>query len=56
MAVGDGSNDVNMIKEASVGVGIKGVQGTEAARVADYVAGEFKFINYSPSSFIFDIY
>jgi len=25
MAVGDGSNDVNMIKEASVGVGIKGV-------------------------------
>jgi P-type E1-E2 ATPase len=25
MAVGDGANDVNMIKEASVGVGIKGV-------------------------------
>ena len=44
MAVGDGSNDVNMIKEASVGIGIKGKEGTEAARVADYVAGEFKFI------------
>ena len=28
MAVGDGSNDVNMIKEASVGVGIRGVEGT----------------------------
>ena len=39
MAVGDGSNDVNMIKEASVGIGIKGKEGTEAARVADYVAG-----------------
>lgn len=44
MAVGDGSNDVNMIKEAHVGIGIKGKEGTEAARVADYVAGEFKFI------------
>lgn len=44
MAVGDGANDVNMIKEASVGIGIRGKEGTEAARVADYVAGEFKFI------------
>ena len=44
LAVGDGSNDVNMIKEAAVGIGIKGKEGTEAARVADYVAGEFKFI------------
>ena len=25
LAIGDGANDVNMIKEASVGVGIKGV-------------------------------
>lgn len=27
-----------------MGIGIKGKEGTEAARVADYVAGEFKFI------------
>ena len=44
MAVGDGANDVNMITAADVGVGIKGKEGTEAARVADFVAGEFKFI------------
>lgn len=28
MAVGDGANDVNMIKEASVGIGIRGKEGT----------------------------
>lgn len=44
MAVGDGANDVNMITAADVGVGIKGKEGTEAARMADFVAGEFKFI------------
>lgn len=44
MAVGDGANDVNMITAADVGVGIRGKEGTEAARVADFVAGEFQFI------------
>lgn len=28
MAVGDGANDVNMITEADVGIGIKGFEGT----------------------------
>ena len=27
LAIGDGANDVNMINAASVGVGIKGVEG-----------------------------
>lgn len=44
MAVGDGANDVNMITAADVGVGVKGKEGTEAARVADYVVGEFQHI------------
>lgn len=44
LAVGDGANDVNMITAADVGIGIRGKEGTEAARVADFVAGEFKFI------------
>jgi P-type E1-E2 ATPase len=39
LAVGDGANDVNMITAADVGIGIKGKEGTEAARVADFVAG-----------------
>jgi P-type E1-E2 ATPase len=27
LAIGDGANDVNMITEANIGVGIKGVEG-----------------------------
>ncbi len=27
LAIGDGANDVNMINEAHIGVGIKGVEG-----------------------------
>jgi P-type E1-E2 ATPase len=41
LAVGDGANDVNMIMEANVGVGIFGEEGTRAAQVANYAIGEF---------------
>lgn len=44
LAIGDGANDVNMITEAHVGVGIKGVEGQQAARSADYAIGEFKLL------------
>lgn len=44
LAIGDGANDVNMITEAHVGVGIKGVEGQQAARAADYAIGEFKIL------------
>lgn len=44
LAVGDGANDVNMIIEANVGVGIKGVEGNQAAATADYSIGEFKML------------
>lgn len=44
MAIGDGTNDVSMIKEAHVGVGIKGLEGTEAASSADYAIGTFKHV------------
>lgn len=36
LAVGDGANDVNMINAAHVGVGIKGVEGSQAALCSDY--------------------
>ena len=39
LAIGDGANDVNMIIEAHVGIGIKGVEGHQAARNADYSIG-----------------
>ena len=42
LAVGDGANDVSMIKEADVGVGIFGEEGTQAAMSADYAIGEFR--------------
>lgn len=44
LAIGDGANDVNMICEAHVGVGIKGVEGQQAARSADFAIGEFKLL------------
>lgn len=39
LAIGDGANDVNMIIAAHVGVGIKGVEGHQASRIADYSMG-----------------
>ena len=36
LAIGDGANDVSMILEAHIGVGIRGKEGTQAVRSADY--------------------
>lgn len=44
MAIGDGANDVNMIVAAHVGIGIKGVEGQQAARASDYSFGEFRHL------------
>jgi P-type E1-E2 ATPase len=44
MAIGDGANDVPMITEAHIGVGIRGREGTQAARAADYTIGKFKYL------------
>src|SRR3989338_159507 len=41
LAVGDGANDVSMIQEANVGVGIFGREGTIAARSSDYAITRF---------------
>lgn len=39
LAIGDGANDVNMILEAHVGVGIYGQEGMRAAQVSNYAIG-----------------
>lgn len=39
LSIGDGANDVNMILQAHVGVGILGKEGQQAARSADYAIG-----------------
>ena len=41
-AVGDGGNDVAMIQEADVGIGIVGKEGLQASLAADYSIKEFK--------------
>mmetsp|Transcript_16351 Transcript_16351/g.27006 ORF Transcript_16351/g.27006 Transcript_16351/m.27006 type:complete len:1552 (+) Transcript_16351:172-4827(+) len=41
LAIGDGANDVGMIQEAHVGVGIMGNEGAQAAQAADYNISRF---------------
>lgn len=44
LAIGDGANDVNMIVAANVGIGIKGLEGHQAARASDFAIGEFRIL------------
>lgn len=39
--IGDGGNDVGMIKAASVGVGIRGKEGMQASMASDFSIMEF---------------
>ena len=41
LAIGDGGNDVAMIQEAHVGVGIVGKEGRQASRAADFAISRF---------------
>merc|ERR1712226_665959 len=43
-AVGDGANDVAMIQEAHVGLGIAGKEGRAAVRSSDYAFSKFKHL------------
>lgn len=44
LAIGDGANDIAMIQEAHVGVGITGKEGLQAARTSDYSIARFRFL------------
>ena len=44
LSIGDGANDVSMIQEANVGVGINGEEGMQAAMSSDYVISQFRFL------------
>ena len=44
LSIGDGANDVSMIMEAHIGVGIRGKEGTQAVRSADYAISQFRFL------------
>ncbi|KAJ8309895.1 hypothetical protein KUTeg_011760 [Tegillarca granosa] len=43
-AIGDGANDVSMIQEAHVGIGIMGKEGRQAVRSSDYAFAKFRFL------------
>eukprot|EP00040_Diaphanoeca_grandis_P017304 m.90042 g.90042 ORF g.90042 m.90042 type:complete len:1189 (-) comp26359_c0_seq1:156-3722(-) len=43
-AVGDGANDVSMIRAAHIGVGISGLEGRQAVQASDYSIGQFRFL------------
>lgn len=44
LSVGDGANDVAMIQEADIGVGIAGEEGRQAVMSSDYAIGQFRFL------------
>ena len=44
LAIGDGSNDVSMILEADIGVGIFGNEGMRAVDTSDFAIAQFKFL------------
>ena len=44
LAIGDGGNDVSMIMEANIGIGIIGEEGMSAANASDFAIGEFKLL------------
>ncbi|KAF8472612.1 hypothetical protein BDZ91DRAFT_652444 [Kalaharituber pfeilii] len=45
LSIGDGANDVAMIQEADVGVGIAGEEGRAAVMSSDYAIGQFRFLS-----------
>uniref|UniRef100_A0A670KFG6 P-type phospholipid transporter n=1 Tax=Podarcis muralis TaxID=64176 RepID=A0A670KFG6_PODMU len=44
LAIGDGANDVNMIKTADIGVGISGQEGMQAVQCSDYALAQFRYL------------
>jgi phospholipid-translocating ATPase len=44
LAIGDGANDIAMIQEAHVGIGISGKEGLQAARISDFSIAQFRFL------------
>jgi len=44
LAIGDGANDVPMIRAAHVGIGISGQEGLQAVMASDYAIAQFSFL------------
>ncbi|BDA43574.1 Phospholipid-transporting ATPase 3 [Coccomyxa sp. Obi] len=44
LGIGDGANDVGMIQEAHIGVGISGQEGMQAVMSSDFAIAQFRFL------------
>ncbi|KAF5745315.1 hypothetical protein HS088_TW07G00899 [Tripterygium wilfordii] len=44
LAIGDGANDVGMLQEADIGVGISGVEGMQAVMSSDVAIAQFQYL------------
>ncbi|XP_051021041.1 phospholipid-transporting ATPase FetA [Acomys russatus] len=44
LAIGDGANDISMIKAAHIGVGISGHEGVQAMLNSDFSFGQFRYL------------
>jgi phospholipid-transporting ATPase len=44
LSIGDGANDVAMIQEAHIGVGIRGEEGLQAVNASDYAIAQFRYL------------
>lgn len=44
LGIGDGANDVGMIMEAHVGIGISGKEGMQAVNSSDFAIAQFRFL------------
>jgi phospholipid-transporting ATPase len=45
LAIGDGANDLSMLQEADIGVGILGKEGSQAANSSDFAIGKFQLLD-----------
>ncbi|KAF8019188.1 hypothetical protein BT93_G0005 [Corymbia citriodora subsp. variegata] len=45
LSIGDGANDVAMIRMAHVGVGISGLEGMQAVMASDFAIAQFRFLS-----------
>ncbi|KAL6901005.1 hypothetical protein ACP4OV_005681 [Aristida adscensionis] len=46
LAIGDGANDVGMLLEADIGVGISGAEGMQAVMASDFAIAQFRFLEH----------
>ncbi|XVE91344.1 hypothetical protein REPUB_Repub01dG0001600 [Reevesia pubescens] len=44
LAIGDGANDVGMLQEADIGIGISGVEGMQAVMSSDVSIAQFRYL------------